>query len=77
MTFVRPLSLVPASFVDTEHAISKDPFVDLLINQLKLAIRDLLERKGIRARVLDKTNSQGERVIGIIIARDQNAPGPR
>jgi hypothetical protein len=45
--------------------------MDLLINQLKLAIRDLLERKGIRARVLDKTNSQGERVIGIILSKDQ------
>jgi len=48
--------------------------VDLLVNQLKLAIRDLLAKKGIRARVLDKTNAQGERVIGIIIARDQGAP---
>jgi hypothetical protein len=48
--------------------------MDLLINQLKLAIRDLLERKGIRARVLDKTNAQGERVIGIIIDRNQRAP---
>jgi hypothetical protein len=50
--------------------------VDLLITQLKLAIRDLLQRKGIRARVLDKINAQGERVIGIIIARDQGG-GPR
>jgi hypothetical protein len=48
--------------------------VDLLLNQLKLAIRDLLERKGIRARVLEKTNAQGERVIGIIIERDQRTP---
>lgn len=48
--------------------------MDLLINQLKLAIRDLLERKGIRARVLDKTNAQGERVIGIIIDRHQRTP---
>jgi hypothetical protein len=48
--------------------------VDLLVNQLKLAIRDLLAKKGIRARVLDKTNAQGERVIGIIISRDQRAP---
>jgi hypothetical protein len=45
--------------------------VDLLIQQLKLAIRDLLEKKGIRARVLDKINAQGERVIGIILAREQ------
>jgi hypothetical protein len=48
--------------------------VDLLINQLKLAIRELLERKGIRARVLDKTNAQGERVIGIILSRDSRDP---
>lgn len=45
--------------------------MDLLISQLKLAIRDLLEKKGVRARVLDKINAQGERVIGIILARDQ------
>lgn len=48
--------------------------MDLLISQLKLAIRDLLEKKGIRARVLDKVNAQGERVIGIILARDQTRP---
>jgi hypothetical protein len=47
--------------------------VDLLVNQLKLAIRDLLSRKGIRARVLDKTNANGERVIGIILEKDQKA----
>ena len=52
--------------------------MDLLISQLKLAIRDLLDKKGVRARVLDKINAQGERVIGIIIARDQGGrpPGP-
>jgi hypothetical protein len=65
------------SCLDTERTISHTSVVDLLINQLKLAIRDLLERKGIRARVLDKTNAQGERVIGIIIARDQRSPPPR
>jgi hypothetical protein len=48
--------------------------VDLLVSQLKLAIRDLLEKKGVRARVLDKVNAQGERVIGIVIARDQAGP---
>ncbi|HVH44639.1 MAG TPA: hypothetical protein VM925_19930 [Labilithrix sp.] len=48
--------------------------MDLLINQLKLAIRELLARKGVRARVLDKVNAQGERVIGIIIPRDQGTP---
>lgn len=45
--------------------------MDLLINQLKLAIRELLERKGVRARVLDKVNAQGERVIGIILFKEQ------
>jgi hypothetical protein len=60
--------------VDTEHRISHIHLVDLLLNQLKLAIRDLLARKGIRARVLEKTNAQGERVIGIIIDRDQKPP---
>ncbi len=48
--------------------------MDLLVNQLKIAIRDLLERKGIRARVLDKTNAQGERVIGIVLPRDVRDP---
>lgn len=48
--------------------------MELLVNQLKIALRELLERKGIRARVLDKTNANGERVIGIIIAKDQNGP---
>ena len=51
--------------------------MDLLISQLKLAIRDLLDKKGVRARVLDKLNAQGERVIGIIIARDQGGPPAR
>lgn len=47
--------------------------VDLLINQLKLAIRDLVERKGVRARVLDKVNHRGEIVIGVIIEKDQTS----
>ena len=51
--------------------------MDLLISQLKLAIRELLAKKGVRARVLDKVNAQGERVIGIILARDQNGTPPR
>jgi hypothetical protein len=51
--------------------------VDLLISQLKLAIRDLLEKKGVRARVLDKVNAQGERVIGIVLARDQAQQRPK
>jgi hypothetical protein len=46
--------------------------VDLLINQLKIAIRDLLEKKGIRARVLDKVNARGEIVIGVIIEKEQS-----
>jgi hypothetical protein len=41
--------------------------VDLLLQQLKAAIRALLEAKGIRARILDKVNRYGETVIGIII----------
>lgn len=45
--------------------------MDLLVNQLKIAIRDLLDRKGVRARVLDKINANGERIIGIILAKDQ------
>jgi hypothetical protein len=43
--------------------------VDLLVVQLKAAIRRLLETKGVRARVLDKVNRYGEVVIGIIIER--------
>ena len=45
--------------------------MDLLINQLKTAIRELLKTKGIRARVLDKMNAAGERVIGIILDKEQ------
>jgi hypothetical protein len=50
--------------------------VDLLVNQLKLAIRELLDRKGVRARVLDKTNANGERVIGVILETSQGPPPP-
>jgi hypothetical protein len=52
--------------------------VDLLVTQLKAAIRRLLEAKGIRARVLDKVNRYGEVVIGIILEkppRDQGRGG--
>jgi hypothetical protein len=42
--------------------------VDLLVNQLKIAIRELLQRKGVHARVLDKVNARGEVVIGVILA---------
>jgi hypothetical protein len=41
--------------------------VDLLVVQLKAAIRRLLETKGVRARVLDKVNRYGEVVIGVIL----------
>lgn len=43
--------------------------MDLLIGQLKNAIRRLLDQKGVRARVLDKVNRYGEIVIGIIIEK--------
>jgi hypothetical protein len=43
--------------------------VDLLVVQLKAAIRRLLDNKGVRARVLDKVNRYGEVVIGVIIER--------
>jgi hypothetical protein len=45
--------------------------MDLLVNQLKIAIRDLLAAKGVRARVLDKLNEKGEHVIGIVLEKDQ------
>lgn len=41
--------------------------VDLLVVQLKAAIRRLLDAKGVRARVLDKVNRYGEVVIGVIL----------
>jgi hypothetical protein len=47
--------------------------MDLLVGQLKNAIRRLLEEKGIRARVLDKVNRYGEVVIGIILERPGSA----
>ena len=34
---------------------------------MKVAIRELLEREGVAARVLDKTNAKG--VIGIILEK--------
>lgn len=48
--------------------------MDLLVGQLKNAIRRLLEQKGVRARVLDKVNRYGEIVIGIIIERPGTPP---
>lgn len=53
------------------------PGVDLLISQLKSAIRQLLDRKGVRARILDKVNKHGERVIGIILDKNQRSDDRR
>ena len=43
--------------------------MDLLVIQLKAAIRRLLDSKGVRARVLDKVNRYGEVVIGVILEK--------
>lgn len=43
--------------------------MDLLIVQLKAAIRRMLDAKGVRARVLDKVNRYGEVVIGVILEK--------
>ena len=43
--------------------------MDLLVVQLKAAIRRLLDGKGVRARVLDKVNRYGEVVIGVILEK--------
>lgn len=51
-----------------------DRGVDLLVVQLKAAIRRLLDTKGVRGRVLDKVNRYGEVVIGVILERP--APSP-
>jgi len=50
--------------------------VDLLVVQLKTAIRRLLETKGVRGRVLDKVNRYGEVVIGVILERPAPPPSP-
>ncbi len=49
--------------------------MDLLVVQLKAAIRRLLEAKGVRARVLDKVNRYGEVVIGIILEKPRSIGG--
>ena len=49
--------------------------MDLLVVQLKAAIRRLLEAKGVRARVLDKVNRYGEVVIGIILEKRERTDG--
>ncbi|MDB5213651.1 MAG: hypothetical protein JWO86_1578 [Myxococcaceae bacterium] len=48
--------------------------MDLLVVQLKAAIRRLLDTKGVRGRVLDKVNRYGEIVIGVIL--EKPAPPP-
>lgn len=45
--------------------------MDLLVVQLKAAIRRVLDAKGIRARVLDKVNRYGEVVIGVILEKPE------
>jgi hypothetical protein len=52
--------------------------MDLLVAQLKSAIRRLLDTKGIRARVLDKVNRHGEIVIGVVLEKKPELePRPR
>lgn len=48
--------------------------MDLLVVQLKAAIRRLLDTKGVRGRVLDKVNRYGEVVIGVILERPVAGP---
>lgn len=50
--------------------------MDLLVVQLKAAIRRLLDTKGVRGRVLDKVNRYGEIVIGVILERPAPPPLP-
>lgn len=50
--------------------------MDLLVVQLKAAIRRLLDEKGVRARVLDKMNCYGEVVIGVILEKPPAATKP-
>ena len=50
--------------------------MDLLVVQLKAAIRRLLEEKGVRARVLEKVNRYGEVVIGVILDRSPGTVVP-
>ena len=47
--------------------------MDLLVIQLKAAIRRLLDAKAVRGRVLDKVNRYGEVVIGVILERPEPA----
>lgn len=50
--------------------------MDLLVVQLKAAIRKLLDAKGVRARVLDKVNRYGEVVIGVILEKHPGTAPP-
>ena len=63
------MTLLGCSVTDRE-------LMDLLVVQLKAAIRRLLEDKGVRARVLDKMNRYGEVVIGVILERPSSARAP-
>lgn len=45
--------------------------MNLLVKMLMQAIRELLDRKSVRARVEDKVNAKGEIVIGVILDKDQ------
>lgn len=56
-----------ASAVDLNMGSAIVRHVNLLVTQLKAAIRELLASMGVRARVLDKTNRFGETVIGVIL----------
>lgn len=40
---------------------------DLLLNQLKGAIAELLERKGLKGSVVVKVNHRGEQVVAAIL----------
>ena len=57
-------------------SVTENLVMDLLVVQLKAAIRRLLEEKGVRARVLEKVNRYGEVVIGVILDRPPAAIVP-
>lgn len=46
--------------------------MNLLVGQLKNAIRDLLEKKGVDASVVDKVNARGE--IAIVVVLNERCP---
>ncbi len=41
--------------------------MDLLTNQLRNAIQELLDKKGVKGSVRMKTNAMGEKVIAVIL----------